>query len=265
MNDFIITRKFHFSASHRYYLKNLTYEENLKLFGKTIFEHGHNYKVFISIKGKIDNNTSMVMNISKIKEIVNEVIDKLYDHKNLNLDNPFFKEKLPSTENISISFWHFLNDKLNLYQVKTYENDEIFSIYKGGSNVILGRVYRFSCGHKLYNEKLSKEENFKLYGKCSNENGHGHEYKLEVYIEGEVDKETGFVMNLNELDKVIFEVLEEIDHKFLNYDVDFFKDKLPTTENLLLFLKMKLKPKLKNLKKLRIFETENNIFEIECE
>jgi len=72
-------------------------------------------------------------------------------------------------------------------------------------------------------------------------------------------------MNLNELDKIIFEVLEEIDHKFLNYDVDFFKDKLPTTENLLLFLKVKLKPKLKNLKKLRIFETENNIFEIECE
>ncbi len=261
----MITRRFYFCASHRYYLSYLNFEENLKLFKKTVFEHGHNYNVFISIKGQMDYQTGMVINISKIKQIVNEVIENYYDHKNLNLDNPFFKDKLPTTENISISFWHFLKDKLNLYQVKVYENEELFSIYKGGENVILGRIYRFSAGHKLYNKELSKEENFRLYGKCSNENGHGHEYKLEVWIEGEVNSETGFVMNLEELDSIVKSVLDEIDHKFLNYDVEFFKENLPTTENLLIYFKMKLKPLLKNLKKLIIYETENNIFEIECE
>ncbi|MCS7245284.1 MAG: 6-carboxytetrahydropterin synthase [candidate division WOR-3 bacterium] len=264
MNEITITRRFYFCSSHRYYLENLSFDENLRLFGKTIYEHGHNYTLFVSIRGNINKTTNMVMNISEIKNIVNEIIEKYYDHKNLNLDNPFFKNRLPTTENIALSFWHFLSEKLNLYKILVYEGDEIFSEYKGEKNMLFGRVYKFSAGHRLYNENLSDEENNKLYGKCANKNGHGHDYKLEIYIEGKVDKETGFIVNINELDKIVNEVLEKIDHKFLNYDVEFFRENLPTTENILIFLKMRLSSKIKGLKKLRIYETENNIFEIEC-
>lgn len=265
MNEIIITRRFYFCASHRYYLENLSFEENLKLFGKTTYEHGHNYTLFVSIRGKINKETDMVVNISEIKAIVNEIIEKYYDHKNLNLDNPFFKNRLPTTENIALSFWYFLKEKLNLYKILVYEGDEIFSECKGEKDMIFARVYKFSAGHRLYNKNLSEEENIKLYGKCANKNGHGHDYKLEVYIKGEIDKETGFIVNINELDKIVNEVLEELDHRFLNYDIEFFKENIPTTENLLIYLKMKLKPKIEKLKKLRIYETENNIFEIECE
>jgi 6-pyruvoyltetrahydropterin/6-carboxytetrahydropterin synthase len=246
-------------------LNDLTKEENIKIFSKTIYEHGHNYEVFITIKGHLNEKTQMVTDIREIKRIVNEILEKFYDHKNLNLENPFFKNKLPTTENLALSLWHFLNGELNLHSIEVYENENLFSEYKGGENVILGRTYTFSAGHKLYNENLSEEENFKLYGKCSNKNGHGHEYKLILYIEGKPDGRTGFIINIDELDKIVNNVLSEIDHRFLNYDVDYFKQHLPTTENLLLYFKMKLEKNIKKLKKIEIQETQNNIFILECE
>src|SRR4030042_2438983 len=91
----------------------------------------------------------------------------------------------------------------------------------------------FSASHRLYNEKLSDEENEKIFGKCSNPNGHGHNYTLEVVVAGEVDPLTGYVIDLSKLKKIIKEnVTHKLDHKNLNVDVDFLKDILPSPENI---------------------------------
>ncbi|MGK9367590.1 6-carboxytetrahydropterin synthase [Melioribacter sp. Ez-97] len=122
----------------------------------------------------------------------------------------------------------------------------------------------FSASHRIYNPQLSDEENFSLYGKCSNPNGHGHNYTLEVTIAGEVNPETGYLIDLKKLKSIIREnVIDKLDHKNLNLDVDFLKDKIPTSENIALGIWNQLADKIPNgkLYSIKLYETENNYIE----
>src|SRR5258708_39992145 len=95
----------------------------------------------------------------------------------------------------------------------------------------LGRRYRFSASHRLHSPYLSDEENGRVYGKCNNPYGHGHNYVVEVSLSGDVDPATGMIANLADLDAFVQrEVLDEFDHKSLNEDVPAFREKVPTTE-----------------------------------
>ncbi|HEY8689751.1 MAG TPA: 6-carboxytetrahydropterin synthase [Chitinophagaceae bacterium] len=99
--------------------------------------------------------------------------------------------------------------------------------------VYLTRVEHFNAAHKLYNPAWSKEKNEDVFGKCANENWHGHNYELFVTIKGEVNKDTGFLFDAKKLSMIINEhVLDKLDHKNLNVDVPFLKDILCSTENL---------------------------------
>ncbi len=99
--------------------------------------------------------------------------------------------------------------------------------------VYLTRRYQFSAGHRLHNDALSAEENRRIYGKCNNPNGHGHNYLLEVTVAGPIDPATGMVFDLVALDRIVAEhVLEKLDHMNLNLDVETFRTEVPTTENL---------------------------------
>ena len=124
----------------------------------------------------------------------------------------------------------------------------------------LTRRATFSASHRLHSIKLSKEENIKLFGKCNNPNGHGHNYILEVSIRGEIDEKTGMVMNLSDLKEVIEEnAIFKLGHKHLNLDVPEFKALNPTAENIATVIWKFLKPKLKNLLyEIRLVESENN-------
>jgi 6-pyruvoyltetrahydropterin/6-carboxytetrahydropterin synthase len=127
----------------------------------------------------------------------------------------------------------------------------------------LGRRYRFAASHRLHSEKLSEEENARVFGKCANPYGHGHNYVLEIGVSGEVDPATGMIVNLADLDTFVErEVIEVFDHRSLNEDVVAFRDVVPTTENLCIeiFNKLKSFPKA-NLERVRIQETANNSFE----
>ncbi len=127
----------------------------------------------------------------------------------------------------------------------------------------LGRRYRFSASHRLHSPHLSEEENFRVFGKCNNPCGHGHNYVLEVSLSGDVDPPTGMLANLTELDDFVERhVLDEFDHKSLNEDVPAFREKVPTTENLCIEIYQRLKsfPKAK-LERIRVQETGNNSFE----
>src|SRR6267378_4142979 len=127
----------------------------------------------------------------------------------------------------------------------------------------LGRRYRFSASHRLRSSHLTEEENCRVFGKCNNPYGHGHNYVVEVSMSGDVDPATGMIANLADLDAFVErQVLEEFDHKSLNEDVPAFREKVPTTENLCIeiFQRLKSFPKAK-LERIRVQETGNNSFE----
>jgi 6-pyruvoyltetrahydropterin/6-carboxytetrahydropterin synthase len=122
----------------------------------------------------------------------------------------------------------------------------------------------FSASHRVYNDKLSDAENEKIFGKCSNPNGHGHNYILEVVVKGEVNPETGYVIDLKILKKIIIEnVVGRLDHKNLNLDVDFLHGKIPSAENIAIGIWNQLADKLPagELHSIKLYETENNYVE----
>jgi 6-pyruvoyltetrahydropterin/6-carboxytetrahydropterin synthase len=134
---------------------------------------------------------------------------------------------------------------------------------QAGLKVELGRRYRFAASHRLHSDRLSEEENSRLYGKCNNPHGHGHNYVLEVSVSGEIDPATGMIANLGDLDEFVArEVLEVFDHRSLNEDVPEFREYVPTTENLCIEIYCRLRafPKAK-LERVRVEETNNNSFE----
>jgi 6-pyruvoyltetrahydropterin/6-carboxytetrahydropterin synthase len=127
----------------------------------------------------------------------------------------------------------------------------------------LGRRYHFSASHRLHSEHLSEEENCRVFGKCNNPFGHGHNYVLEVSVSGKVDPATGMIANLADLDGFVERaVLQAFDHKSLNKDVAAFQEKVPTTENLCIDIYERLKNfSHAKLERVRIEETRNNSFE----
>ena len=127
----------------------------------------------------------------------------------------------------------------------------------------LGRRYRFSASHRLHTAHLTEEENSRVFGKCSNPYGHGHNYVVEVSVSGDIDPATGMIANLADLDAfVASQVLEDFDRKSLNEDVPAFRDRVPTTENVCIeiFQRLKSFPKAK-LERIRVEETGKNSFE----
>ena len=130
--------------------------------------------------------------------------------------------------------------------------------------ISLTRRYHFSASHRLHTSKLSEAENRRIYGKCSNPYGHGHNYVVEVTLGGPVDPETGMIANLAELDPFVQrEVIEPFDHKFLNEEVPEFRTEVATTENLCreIFRRLKNFPAAR-VEKIRVEETSKNSFEM---
>ena len=130
--------------------------------------------------------------------------------------------------------------------------------------VSICRKGHFNAAHRLYNKDWSKEKNKKVFGICSNENFHGHNYELTVKIYGELDKETGMVFELKRMKDIIKKEVEDVlDHKNLNLDIPYFKNVVPTTENLAIFIWKKLYDAFKIDCKLTVilYETPRNFVE----
>lgn len=133
--------------------------------------------------------------------------------------------------------------------------------------ISLTRRYRFAASHRLYSAKFSDAENERLYGKCSNPHGHGHNYAVEVTVTGPVDAATGMIANLGELDRFVHrEALEAFDYKYLNEEVPEFQNTVPTTEALTLEIFRRLSAFEKaRVERVRVEETSKNSFEVEKE
>jgi 6-pyruvoyltetrahydropterin/6-carboxytetrahydropterin synthase len=123
--------------------------------------------------------------------------------------------------------------------------------------ILLTRKAEFSASHFYWNDAFSPEENERVFGKCANRNGHGHNYTVEVTVEGEVDRETGFVVDLKWLKGVMdHEVVQVYDHRHLNLEVPEFRQTIPTTENIAIAIWRRLEPKLNGarLHRVRVYE-----------
>ncbi|XP_023226858.1 6-pyruvoyl tetrahydrobiopterin synthase-like isoform X2 [Centruroides sculpturatus] len=120
----------------RFSVKTLTEEENQKLYGKcnNLNGHGHNYKVEVTVKGKVDKITGMVMNLADLKNYMNIAIMDILDHKNLDQDIPYFKNKVSTTENLAVYIWNSLSKYISsdmLYSVTIHETDKNVVCFKG--------------------------------------------------------------------------------------------------------------------------------------
>ncbi len=131
----MLTRRIVFSASHRLYNPDLSDEENWDIFDKCSHKngHGHNYVLYVTLKGIPDASTGMIMNVSELKTMVETHVLQDFDHHHLNYDVKEFKTLLPSVENISIVIWNRLSPILKdlLYEIKVVETENIFAVYRG--------------------------------------------------------------------------------------------------------------------------------------
>jgi 6-pyruvoyltetrahydropterin/6-carboxytetrahydropterin synthase len=123
--------------------------------------------------------------------------------------------------------------------------------------ILLTRKAEFSASHYYWNDSFSPEENERVFGKCANRNGHGHNYTLEVTVEGDVDPSTGFVVDLKWLKELMDrEVVQVYDHRHLNLEIPEFRQAIPTTENIAIAVWRRLQPKLNGtrLHRVRVYE-----------
>jgi 6-pyruvoyltetrahydropterin/6-carboxytetrahydropterin synthase len=132
--------------------------------------------------------------------------------------------------------------------------------------IYITRRERFNAAHRLFKETYSDEKNLEIFGKCSNPHWHGHNYELFVTVKGDVDPETGFLVNLKALSRLIREkIIDKIDHKNINLEVDFMQGKMASTENLAIGIWNELENDIAQLGAslhcIKIYESENNFVE----
>ena len=132
--------------------------------------------------------------------------------------------------------------------------------------IYITRRERFNAAHRLFKPEYSDEKNLEVFGKCSNPNWHGHNYELFVTVSGEIDPETGFLINLKGLSKLIRQkIVEKIDHKNINLEVEFMQGRMASTENLAVAIWEQLEDPIRALGStlhcIKVYESENNYVE----
>jgi len=130
--------------------------------------------------------------------------------------------------------------------------------------VTVTRRLRFNAAHRVHNPALSDQENAAIFGKCNNPNWHGHNYILDVSVEGDIDDRTGYVFDLGALKQIVErEIVDKVDHRNFNLDVDFMESIIPTSENIIVAFWRLLNDRVKpaRLARLVLWETENNYVE----
>jgi 6-pyruvoyltetrahydropterin/6-carboxytetrahydropterin synthase len=265
----IINRRAQFSASHRYWLPELSEAENQAAFGLCAqpYGHGHNYVLYISLYGDIDDY-GMVLNLSDVKHVIKKEVTGQLDYGFLNEIWPEFKETLPTTENIARVIWQRLSPHFPLVRIQLFEHPELFAEYLGNDmEALLTIGTHFSAAHRLALASLTLEQNSEIYGKCARVNGHGHNYHLEVTVTGEINARTGMIVDLVKLHELVDKyAVEPLDHTFLNKDIPHFAKVVPTAENIAVYIGHLLEQPIRELgaelHKLKLVESPNNSCEL---
>lgn len=267
----IINRRAEFSASHRYWLPELSEAENIQRFGSCTKApgHGHNYVLSVSLVGELDKY-GMVQNLSNVKKVIKREVISQLDFSYLNDSWPEFQQTLPTTENIAQVIWQRLAPHLPLSRIQLFEHPKLWADYQGnGMETYLTIATHFSAAHRLALPELSYDQNCEIYGKCARPNGHGHNYHLEVTVKGNMDSRTGMIVDLGALHKAVEDhVIEPFDHTFLNKDISYFAEVVPTAENIAIHICTLLQNPIREiggqLHKVKLIESPNNSCEVYC-
>ena len=273
----VITRRACFSSSHRYWLPELSADDNAARFGPCALApgHGHNYELIVSMAGALDAD-GMVLNLSDVKHAIRSEVTGQLDFRFLNEAWPEFDLSqpqgcLPTTEALVRVIWQRLSPHLPLVALRLHESQTLWADYLGhGMDAYLTIRTHFAAAHRLARPELSQEENEAIYGKCARPHGHGHNYLLDVTVRGPIDARTGMVCDLAALQRLVDDlVVEPFDHTFLNKDVPHFVDCVPTAENIALHIADKLSSPIRaigaQLHKVRLQESPNNAAEVYAE
>jgi 6-pyruvoyltetrahydropterin/6-carboxytetrahydropterin synthase len=265
----IINRRAEFSASHRYWLPELSEDENRQQFGLCAQApgHGHNYVLYVAMEGELDDY-GMVLNLSDVKQVIKREVTSQLNFAYLNDVWDEFQQTLPTTENIARVIWHRLAPHLPIINIQLFEHPELWADYTGNDmEAYLTISTHFSAAHRLALPHLTLEQNSEIYGKCARIHGHGHNYHLEVTIKGEIDPRTGMIADLVAFQKAVDEhVVEPFDHTFLNHDIPYFAKVVPTAENIAVHIRDLLEDPIRaigaKLHKVKLIESPNNSAEV---
>ncbi|RKX19538.1 MAG: hypothetical protein DRP35_07555 [Candidatus Zixiibacteriota bacterium] len=256
--------KFDFSSARRTYSPFISEEENLRLFGEasSITGHGHHYRVLVHLAS--DNLTHGMVIPDIISEPVMKMLFDELDHKNFNEEVAWFKNKPVTTEILTRIVFEKLSEKLPVSKIRINENDNFFIEYDNQHHFKIGVNQSFFAAHRLHSDNFSDSENVRIYDKCNNLAGHGHQYILETIIEDKLDEKSGTVANLAELNIKVNSILSEWNYKHLDLETNDFKSIISTGENIITVLWEKLNNVFSSkLYSLKLWETPNNVFKLE--
>jgi 6-pyruvoyltetrahydropterin/6-carboxytetrahydropterin synthase len=240
---------------------------------------GHDYQIELTVGGQIDSETGMVINIKDVDAVLKSQVVGLLHGRLLDEEVPLLRGLPPTPENLVRFLWQQCAPALpaagSLARVTLWPNPTLKAELSHLPATLekpmltVTRTYDFSASHRLHSSALSDAENAEIFGKCNWENGHGHNYEIEVTLAGDPNDHTGMLWDGQRLDKIVAEeVLEPYDHKHLNYDTSAFRELNPTSENLTLVIWNSLSCRLSrenlggaHLYRVAVRETARNYFE----
>jgi 6-pyruvoyltetrahydropterin/6-carboxytetrahydropterin synthase len=216
MAEMLLTKRIEFAAAHRYHNEAWDAATNRRVFGPCNNEpgHGHNYLLEVTVAGPVDPHTGMVVNLFDLKVVLQDVLEE-FDHKHLNLDSPYFKGLIPTTENIATVLWDRLARRpelIRLERVRLYEEEDLWAdltaAARSGHRASLTRRYRFSASVPVANAPAQDQT--------------GRRYALEVTVEGAIHPDTGMVTDIRAVDRVVQEhVIRHLADRNLGRDPAF--------------------------------------------
>ena len=209
-----LTKRLEFCSSHRYHNPDWDDAKNREVFGacNNVNTHGHNYLLEMTLCGDIDPVTGMIINLYDLKQYLWDVLIE-FDHKNLNLDTPYFHDRIPSSENLAWTLWELLTkhpqlpalERIRLYEDATLYAEVMKEFVESTSPIntaLIGRRYQFAAVHQ------SEQEFFQ-----------GHQYELWVSVKGPIPLDTGQIISLPVLDQIVYhEILQRWEQKSISHD-----------------------------------------------
>lgn len=256
-----------FSAARRTYSPHLSERENLRLFGiaSSPSGHGHSYVLRITLNGQADAESGMIVPDLEVRAVLRD-LHELLDHRNLSRDVADLSGMPITTEYLSRYIWCKLAGTLPLQRVRLHEKRDFFAEYHGDKRFFIGVEDAFNAAHRLHSPSLTDEENLAVYEKCNNVYGHGHLYRVEATLSGELDERSGILYPLTDLVEGLSAALAPWDYKHLNLDTKDFADIPSTSENMINILWPRVDTNVVGaLHRLRLWETPNNRFTLRRE
>ena len=200
MAETLLTKRVEFAAAHRYHNEAWEAATNRRVFGacNNAPDHGHNYLLEVTVAGPVDRHTGMVVNLFDLKVVLQDVLEE-FDHKHLNHDTPYFTTTIPTTENIATVLWGKLAGRSEigrLEQIRLYEEDDLWADVtakdQASRRASLTRRYHFPASLPAANTRAQGQT--------------GHNYALEVTVQGDIHPETGMVTDIGAVDRVVQEL-----------------------------------------------------------